>query len=105
MILLLRSGARQPLTSKPNRVGYVNKGGQGERIYSPNGVAITLSANGGGVGHRTGLYLVNGKVRRLHIDEAKAVMGFKKGHVVSDWCVWLSSIRQCSFATYGRHNL
>ena len=68
---------------RPIRIGYLNKGGQGERIYSTQGHAITLSANGGGVGHRTGLYHVNGKVRRLHIDEAKQVMGFDKRHVVS----------------------
>ena len=69
---------------KPIRIGYLNKGGQGERIYSTNGHAITLSANGGGVGHRTGLYHVNGKVRRLHLDEAKRVMGFDGRHVVSE---------------------
>ena len=38
---------------------------------------------GGGVGHRTGLYLVGDVVRRLHIDEAKQVMGFRKQHYVS----------------------
>ncbi len=74
----------QPLAARPIRIGYLNKGGQGERIYSSNGHAITLSANGGGVGNRTGLYYVNNKVRRLHIDEAKQVMGFKKSHKVSD---------------------
>ncbi len=72
------------VASRPIRIGYLNKGGQGERIYSANGHAITLSANGGGVGNRTGLYYVNNKVRRLHIDEAKQVMGFKKSHKVSD---------------------
>lgn len=35
--------------NKPIRLGIVNKGGQGERIYSTKGVAITLSAYGGGV--------------------------------------------------------
>lgn len=69
---------------KPIRIGYLNKGGQGERIYSVNGHAITLSADGGGVGHRTGLYYVDNKVRRLHIDEAKQCMGFDKDHIVSD---------------------
>ena len=68
---------------KPVRIGYLNKGGQGERIYSPNGLAITLAANSGGVGHRTGLYYIDRQVRRLHIDEAKGVMGFPKQHIVS----------------------
>ena len=31
------------------RLGIINKGGQGERIYSTKGIAITLSAYGGGV--------------------------------------------------------
>lgn len=68
---------------EPIRVGHVNKGGQGERIYSDKGHSITLSAFGGGVGARTGLYLVNDKVRRLSIDECKKLMGFPINHYVS----------------------
>jgi len=67
----------------PIRIGYLNKGGQGERIYSPEGHAITLSANGGGVGARTGLYWVEGQARRLHQDEAKKIMGFSARHKIS----------------------
>ena len=69
---------------KPIRIGTVNKGGQGERIYSTKGHAITLSAYGGGVGARTGLYLVNDKVRKLTIDECKKLMGFSVNHYVSE---------------------
>ncbi|MDN5248210.1 MAG: DNA cytosine methyltransferase [Wolbachia endosymbiont of Tyrophagus putrescentiae] len=68
---------------KPIRVGIVNKGGQGERIYSPLGHAITLSAYGGGIGARTGLYYINGRVRRLSIEECKRLMGFGSDHFVS----------------------
>jgi DNA (cytosine-5)-methyltransferase 1 len=46
------------LLNKPIQIGKVNKGGQGERIYHPLGHAITLSAYGGGVGAKTGLYLI-----------------------------------------------
>jgi DNA (cytosine-5)-methyltransferase 1 len=67
----------------PIRIGIVNKGGQGERIYSTTGHAITLSASGGGVGARTGLYLVDDVVRRLSIIESKRVMGFSDTHTVS----------------------
>ncbi len=67
----------------PIRVGYLNKGGQGERIYHPNGHSITLSAEGGGVGARTGLYLVKGQVRRLSLSECKRLMGFDEKHIVS----------------------
>ncbi len=68
---------------EPIRVGQVNKGGQGERIYSTKGHAITLSAFGGGVGARTGLYLVNNRVRKLSVDECKELMGFPKEYKLS----------------------
>ncbi len=61
---------------KPIRIGTVNKGGQGERIYSPQGHAITLSAYGGGVGAKTGLYLIEGKIRRLSPQECRRITGF-----------------------------
>lgn len=63
-------------SNKPIRVGIVNKGGQGERIYSPKGIAITLSAYGGGVFSKTGGYLINGKTRKLHPRECARIMGF-----------------------------
>ncbi len=52
-------------SDKMIRLGIVNKGGQGERIYSTKGIAATLSAYGGGVFAKTGGYLINGEVRRL----------------------------------------
>jgi len=61
---------------KPVRVGQISTGGQGERIYSPKGHAITLSAYGGGVAGKTGAYLVNGKVRQLSPRECLRVQGF-----------------------------
>jgi DNA (cytosine-5)-methyltransferase 1 len=68
---------------QPIRVGILNKGGQGERIYSPKGHAITQSAYGGGVGARTGLYNTHQGVRKLTINECKKVMGFPIMHKVS----------------------
>lgn len=69
--------------NKPNQIGYVNKGGQGERIYHPNGIAITLSAYGGGAFAKTGGYLINGKVRKLHPRECARVMGFPDDYIIS----------------------
>ena len=60
----------------PVRIGIVNKGGQGERIYSPKGTAITLSAYGGGVGAKTGLYMIDGVIRRLSPRECARLDGF-----------------------------
>ena len=53
------------------RIGTIGKGGQGERVYSINGKSCTLSANGGGRGAKTGLYLINNEVRKLNPLEAE----------------------------------
>lgn len=69
---------------KPIRLGIVNKGDQGERIYSLKGHAITQSAYGGGVGSKTGLYKTKQGIGRLTINECKKVMGFPINHFVSE---------------------
>ena len=38
---------------------------QGQRVYSPEGKTPTLSANGGGLGAKTGLYEIDGDIRKL----------------------------------------
>lgn len=43
----------------PVRVGQYGKGGQGQRIYSVRGKSVTLSANRGGQGAKTGLYKID----------------------------------------------
>lgn len=70
--------------SKPIRLGTVNKGGQGERIYSIKGTAITLSAYGGGAFARTGGYLIDGRPRRLHPRECARLMGFPDDYRLCD---------------------
>ena len=64
------------LPNKPFQIGKVNKGGQGERIYHPDGHAITLSAYGGGVGSKTGLYKINNKIRKLSPRECARLQGY-----------------------------
>ena len=68
----------------PLRIGTVNKGGQGERIYSPYGTAITLSAYGGGAGAKTGLYRINGRVRKLAPRECARLDGFPDSFIIAD---------------------
>ena len=65
------------------RLGIVNKGGQGERIYSTKGIAVTLSAYGGGVFAKTGGYLVNVKPRKLHPMESGRIMGYPDTYKIS----------------------
>lgn len=51
---VLRVGGDNPTI----RIGSLNSGGQGDRIYSQDGKSVSLSANGGGRGAKTGLYAV-----------------------------------------------
>jgi DNA (cytosine-5)-methyltransferase 3A len=56
------SGRGSGIDNKHNwdtiRIGSINSGGQGDRIYSPEGKSVGLSALGGGRGAKTGLYAV-----------------------------------------------
>ena len=58
------------------RIGSVGLGRQGERIYSIKGQGITLSSQGGGIGGKTGMYLVNDTVRKLTPRECARLQGF-----------------------------
>ena len=70
-------------SNKSIRLGTVNKGGQGERIYSTKGIAITLSAYGGGIFAKTGGYYINGRARKLHPRECARIMGFPDSYKIS----------------------
>lgn len=63
-------------TNRIIRVGSVGQGRQGERIYSPRGLGVTLSSQGGGLGGKTGMYLVGERFRRLTPRECARIMGF-----------------------------
>lgn len=56
---------------KIEQIGYINKGRQGERVYSPLGKSANLTANSGGLGAKTGLYYIDGHVRMLSPLEAE----------------------------------
>ena len=43
----------------PIRIGQIGGGSQGQRVYSVKGKTVTMSANGGGQGAKTGLYKVD----------------------------------------------
>lgn len=64
------------LPNRPIQIGIVNKGGQGERIYHTLGHAITLSAYGGGIGSKTGLYKVGNIIRKLSPRECARIQGY-----------------------------
>jgi len=54
------------IAQKPIRIGAVDKGFQSDRIYSDEGNSVSLSANGGGMGARTGLYAIAQRGRYLN---------------------------------------
>lgn len=73
------SGRGSGINDKHNwdsiRIGSINKGGQGDRIYSPNGKSVGLSALGGGRGAKTGLYEVDEQIRKLTPLECERLQG------------------------------
>lgn len=66
------------------RIGKIGKGRQGERIYSVKGQAVTLSSQGGGLGGKTGMYYINGNVRKLAPRECARLMGFPDKYKISE---------------------
>lgn len=80
-----------------NQIGYVAAGRQGERVYDPKGHAVTLSAYGGGAGAKTGLYYVDGRVRKLTARECARVQGFPESFILPEsmqlgWKVFGNSV-------------
>lgn len=82
--VFMNNNIKEKYSDTPLRIGIVNKGGQGERIYSPLGTAITLSAYGGGAGAKTGLYRVNGRIRKLAPRECARLDGFPESFKIAE---------------------
>ena len=51
--------SQRSMIAEPIRIGQYGNGGQEQRIYSVHGKSVTLSANGGGQGAKTGLYKID----------------------------------------------
>lgn len=54
---------------------------QGSRVYSINGKGCTLTASGGGLGGKTGLYFINGRIRRLSLSECERMQTVPNGYL------------------------
>ena len=93
--------------NKPVRIGSLGEGRQGERIYDINGHSITLSAYGGGIGGKTGLYYINGKVRKLTPRECARLQGFPEDFILPEsknaaWQVFGNSVPVPIIETVGK---
>ena len=68
-------------------MGNVDKKGHNSlwgRVYSPEGLSVTLKAEGGGLGAKTGLYEIDDlRIRRLTPRECERLMG-----IPDDWTKW-----------------
>lgn len=66
------------------QIGHINKGSMGGRIYSVYGKSSTVNANGGGQGAKTGLYLIDGSVRKLTPLEAERLQTLPDNYTLCD---------------------
>lgn len=73
----------------PLQTHYCGKGSQGQRVYSINHVGITLSASTGGQGAGTGLYNVNGVIRKLVPRECARMQGFPEDFIIHEK-IWVA---------------
>lgn len=73
LIANLRSRGRRKILPVTGENGGTLKevigGMQGYRVYDPEGIAVTLGANGGGMGAKTGLYFFDKTLENPHVTE------------------------------------
>ena len=75
-ITITKDDSEMECKERSFRIGFVGGGRQGERIYSTKGKAVTLTANGGGIGGKCGLYKIDGNIRKLTPRECARLQGF-----------------------------
>ena len=76
---LSASNSKHPITVSQEKIISLNGAQQGQRVYDPDGLSVTLCGNGGGQGGKTGLYSVSrdtNKIRRLTPLECERLQGF-----------------------------
>ena len=76
---------RQIVFNKPVKITYIGKDTQSNRVYDINGKSVTLSANGGGWGAKTGLYFIHQDtdhlvIRKLTPRECERLQGLPNNY-------------------------
>jgi len=65
-----------PTSRRSNKLGFIgNSDSQANRVYDTNGKSVCLSANGGGLGAKTGLYTDAERIRKLTPVECERLQG------------------------------
>lgn len=81
---------------------------QGQRVYSPDGKGATLSANGGGMGAKTGLYAVAQRGRHIVNGKRKDILGAKTKQRIeveqSDKAHTITSVQKDSMVLFVKEN-
>ena len=72
-----KKSRRQLIFEKSEKICNIGKGGQGQRVYDTNGKSVTINANGGGQGAKTGLYCVAQRGRHIIAGKRKDIKGAK----------------------------
>jgi len=67
-------------TRATGKVKQLIGGSQGNRVYDPSGVAVTIASNAGGLGAKTGLYAGGTRIRRLTPTECERLMSWSDFH-------------------------
>jgi len=73
------SGDEQKVGPVLNQIGVIGDDSEATRVYDPSGVSRTMKY-GGGMGAKTGLYMIDNRIRRLTPTEVEKVQGFPIGY-------------------------
>lgn len=72
---------------KPVRIGDIGTTAQAHRVYSPEGKSVNLTAKGGGIGAKTGLYATPVNVapgEHLNLSDYRDVVTEENGNIIVD---------------------
>ena len=70
--------------TKPIKIGHINTDCQGNRVYSPKGIGVSVMAKGGGTaGPSGGLYAIDNAVYRLNDIGVAKVLGWKDEDIMA----------------------
>ena len=79
-------GRRQLVFNKPIQLAFIKKNQQGNRVYSVEGKSVSLKAEGGGGGAKTGLYTLPHALTECRTEEAKEIRRKMKKKTGKDYC-------------------